>query len=70
MSWARGSRIASRSRVLEAVRPHAADLGCADGLQPLAALASETGAARQLRIAGTDLRLDHLMACISDAFAQ
>jgi carboxylate-amine ligase len=57
-------------RLLEAVLPHAADLGCADGLQPVAALASETGAARQLRIAGADGRLDHLVACISDAFAQ
>jgi carboxylate-amine ligase len=57
-------------RLLEAVRPHAADLGCADGLQPLAALASETGAARQLRIARDNERRDHLVACISDAFAR
>jgi carboxylate-amine ligase len=57
-------------RLLEAARPHAADLGCADGLQSLAALASETGAERQLRIARADERLDHLVACISDAFAQ
>jgi glutamate---cysteine ligase / carboxylate-amine ligase len=57
-------------RLLEAVRPHAADLGCADGLEPLAALASETGAARQVRIAGADERLDHLVASISDAFTE
>jgi glutamate---cysteine ligase / carboxylate-amine ligase len=57
-------------QLLEAVRPHAADLGCTDALEPLAALAGETGAARQLRIAGGDERLDRLVACIADAFAE
>jgi hypothetical protein len=38
--------------------------------EPLAALAGETGAARQLRIAGDDERLEHLVAWISDALAE
>ncbi|MGI8428297.1 MAG: carboxylate-amine ligase [Solirubrobacteraceae bacterium] len=47
-------RVPARTQLatlLESVRPHAADLGCEDALEPIAALGREAGAAQQLKLA-------------------
>ncbi len=64
-------RVAAREQLaalLAALRPHAAALGCADALEPLTALARETGAVRQLRIARETGSLSQLMQITSDRF--
>jgi carboxylate-amine ligase len=54
--------------LLEAARPHAADLGCEDALDPLVMLGEEPGAVRQLRAAREPRHLPGLVELLSDAF--
>lgn len=56
------------ARLLEAARPHAADLGCEDALDPLVMLGEEPGAVRQLRAAREPRHLPGLVELLSDAF--
>ncbi len=55
-------------RLLDAIRPHAADLGCEDALESVTMLARETGASRQRRIAGKHDELPQLVESLSDWF--
>ncbi|MDQ6777728.1 MAG: YbdK family carboxylate-amine ligase [Actinomycetota bacterium] len=55
-------------RLLDAARPHAADLGCANVLDALVMLGEEPGAKRQLRVAREPGRLLGLVELLSDAF--
>jgi carboxylate-amine ligase len=57
------------TRVLDAARPHAADLGCEATLETIAGLADESGAAWQLRVAQQPRRLPGVVELLSDAFA-
>ncbi len=54
--------------LMQAVRPHAAALGCETVLEPLVALAEQTGATRQISLAHGPERLAGLMAQLADAF--
>jgi len=56
------------ARLLQAVRPHAADLGCESALDALVMLGEEPGAVRQLRVAGEPRHLPGLVELLSDAF--
>ena len=54
--------------LLEAARPHAADLGCESLLEMLVMLGEEPGAKRQRRAAREPGRLPGLVELLSDAF--
>jgi carboxylate-amine ligase len=54
--------------VLQAARPHAVELGCEPMIDAVDSLAHETGAERQLRIAGEGRPLSPLLAYLADAF--
>ncbi|MDQ6805751.1 MAG: YbdK family carboxylate-amine ligase [Actinomycetota bacterium] len=56
------------ARLLEAARPHAADLGCENVLDALVMLGEEPGAKRQRRVAREPGRLPGLVELLSDAF--
>jgi carboxylate-amine ligase len=55
-------------RLLDAARPHAVDLGCANVLDALVMLGEEPGAKRQRRVAKEPGRLPGLVELLSDAF--
>jgi carboxylate-amine ligase len=55
--------------LLDACRPHAAALGCADWLDCVRELADKNGAQRQLELAEGEDRLPGLVEKLSDAFA-
>jgi carboxylate-amine ligase len=55
-------------RLLEAARPHAADLGCEDLLDAAVMLGEEPGAKRQRRVARESGGLPALVSLLSDAF--
>ena len=55
-------------RLLEAARPHADDLGCADMLDAVVMLGEEPGAKRQRRVAREPGRLLGLVELLSGAF--
>jgi glutamate---cysteine ligase / carboxylate-amine ligase len=55
-------------RLMDAARPHAVDLGCANVLDALAMLGEEPGAKRQRRVAREPGRLPGLVELLSDAF--
>ncbi|HWF34295.1 MAG TPA: YbdK family carboxylate-amine ligase [Solirubrobacteraceae bacterium] len=57
------------SRLLEAARPHAADLGCTNMLDAVVMLGEEPGAKRQRRVAREPGRLPGLVQLLADAFA-
>ncbi len=54
--------------VVEACEPHARDLGCVEELALVTALVSESGAARQRRIAGEDDDQQRLVEALASAF--
>ena len=56
------------ARLLEAARPHAADLGCESVLDALVVLGEDPGAKRQRRVAGEPGRLPGLVGLLADAF--
>jgi glutamate---cysteine ligase / carboxylate-amine ligase len=56
-------------KLIEAARPHAADLGCERAVDALDDLMRETGAARQRRIASERARLSSVVEALADAFA-
>jgi glutamate---cysteine ligase / carboxylate-amine ligase len=56
-------------QLIEAARPHAADLGCEQQLDALNYLIDETGAARQRRIARERKQLWRVVESLADAFA-
>jgi carboxylate-amine ligase len=58
------------ARLLHAVRPHAADLGCESSLDALLRLGEEPGAVRQRRVAREPGRLPGLVELLSDAFVK
>ena len=67
----RGSRVPVEElvhEVVEACAPHARDLGCTEELALVKALVSESGAARQRRIAGDDDDQQRLVEALSAAF--
>jgi carboxylate-amine ligase len=55
-------------QVLEACLPHARDLGCAEELATVRALADNTGAGRQLELGRGDQRLPELVGALADLF--
>ncbi|MGI8413100.1 MAG: carboxylate-amine ligase [Solirubrobacteraceae bacterium] len=61
---------AQLARLLEAVRPHAGDLGCEAALGALEALAREPGATRQLKLAQEHGRLSGVVEGLSDAYVE
>jgi carboxylate-amine ligase len=54
--------------LLSACAPHARALGCESELEPVRAMASETGAKRQLRLARDEGRLPGLVEGLADRF--
>jgi glutamate---cysteine ligase / carboxylate-amine ligase len=54
--------------VVQAALPHAVELGCEQPVDATRAIAHETGAARQLRIAGRDSELSPLLSYLADVF--
>jgi carboxylate-amine ligase len=54
--------------LLDACRPHAQDLGCADSLDAVGELVEHPGAARQLEIARGPQRLLGLVSSLADAY--
>jgi carboxylate-amine ligase len=69
----RERRVAARALLedlLEAARPHAAELGCLAELEAVADLAQQPGAARQLEVARLPDRLRGLMAELADEFVE
>jgi carboxylate-amine ligase len=56
-------------RLLDACRPHAADLGCDDWLDGVPRLLENQGAARQLALAREEDRLPGLMAALAEAYS-
>ncbi|HWF75070.1 MAG TPA: YbdK family carboxylate-amine ligase [Solirubrobacteraceae bacterium] len=56
-------------RLLEAARPHAEDLGCAQILDAVVMLSEEPGVKRQRRVAREPGRLPGLVELLADAFA-
>jgi carboxylate-amine ligase len=56
-------------RLLDACRPHAADLGCDDWLDGVPRLLENPGAARQLALAREEDRLPGLMAALAEAYS-
>jgi carboxylate-amine ligase len=68
----RGSRISVEElthEVLEACAPHARELGCTEELALVRALVTESGAARQRKIAGEHDDQQRLVATLADAFS-
>ena len=66
------TRVSARrmlERLIDAARPHAADLGCEGALNSLAEVASENGAPRQRRLAERLPRLSSLVERLSDVFS-
>jgi carboxylate-amine ligase len=57
------------AELLEACVPHAAELGCADELEGIRALAERTGADRQLDLARGSNRLQGLVAELAERFS-
>jgi carboxylate-amine ligase len=57
------------AELLDACKPHAADLGCADELEGIRALAKRTGADRQLDLARGSNRLRGLIEELADCFS-
>ena len=56
------------AELLDAIRPHAEDLGCVGELEHAAALAERTGAERQLELARGPKRLEGLVEALADEF--
>jgi glutamate---cysteine ligase / carboxylate-amine ligase len=56
--------------LLEACAPHARELGCEGELEPVRAMAQETGAVRQLQLARGGNRLRGLVEALADRFGK
>jgi gamma-glutamyl:cysteine ligase YbdK (ATP-grasp superfamily) len=55
---------------MQALEPHAQDLGCQAELEPISWMAQATGAQRQLNTARRGGRLRGLVAHLADCFCQ
>ena len=67
------SRVPAREmldRLLDACRPHADALGCAEYLDRVSAIADHTGADRQKELAGGEDRLPGLVEALADQFVE